>query len=281
MDEPAPASNAALPRRSAIRFLAASGLVGAVWGTGLSALYGNRPASVTVAGENDWQLTLAESTRSRAAILMGAPDQELADTLTRMMGSFRQRIDLVIGPVEALAALPDGYRGRWNVQRTIALSGAEAASSVGATSTLSSPTRIALGSQLSLLLSPVIHGTSTDTGEADDTPVRWIVSAVAYGAIIRIGAQLEDIVALNAGPTAMTIAPGGDLRMVWEFDPTSGIAVNNNHVPDDVIRADDCDPTGPRWLVSVFPEDYSRLTFLERGVGLPTWARPVRFLESQ
>lgn len=280
MDEPAP-SNGALPRRSAIRFLAASGLVGAVWGTGLSALNANRPASVTVAGENDWQLTLAESARSRAAILMGAPDRELADTLARMMGSFRQRIDLVIGRADALAAFPNGYRGRWNVQRTIVLGGAGAGSSAGATSTITSPTRITLGSQLSILLSPVIQDTSTDTGEADDTPVRWIASAGAYGGVIRIGAQLEDIVALNAGPTAMTIAPGGDLRVLWAFDPTSGIAVNNNHVPEDVIRADDSDPSSTHWLVSIFPEDFSRLTFLERGVGLPTWARRVRFLESQ
>ncbi len=280
MDEPAPSSRA-LPRRSAIRFLAASSLVGAVWGTGLSAMYANGPASLTVAGDNDWQLTLAESARSRAAILMGAPDRELADTLTRMMGSFRQRIDLVIGHVDALAAFPDGYRSRWNVQRTIVLGGAGAGSSAAATSTITTPTRIALGSQLSILLSPVIQSTSTDTGEADDTPVRWIVSAVAYGGVIRIGAQLEDIVALNAGPTAMTIAPGGDLGVFWAFDPTSGIAVNNNHVPDDVIRADESDPAGSHWLVGIFPEDYSRLTFRERGVGLPTWARPVRLLESQ
>lgn len=274
MDKHTP-SPSAVPRRSALRFLAASGLAGATWGTGFAMLNADRAASVTVAGDKDWQLTVAESRSSRAVVLMGQPDGQIEDTLARMMGAFRQRIDLVIGGADALAFLPQGYGSRWNVQRTIVLGDAVAGSTVIDTGTTNLPARIALGARLSILLSPVLHGAWSDNGEGEHVPDRWIVSIMARGAIVRVGSRLEDIVALNAGPTAMSVAPSGDLRLLWTFDPTSGIAVNNAHVPDDVVTSHE---SPRRWLVGVFPEDFSRFTFLDRSVALPAWARPVEFL---
>lgn len=268
-------SSTTVARRSVLRLLVGSGFVGATWGTGFAALNGNRPPSATIAGDNDWQLTVIESGRSRAAILMGEPDRPVGDTLSRMMGSFRQRIDLVIGTAEALEALPADYRGRWHVQRTVILGGSTARSLAARTGSIARPLLIALGSRLSLLAYPVVEGQWTRASASDSMPDRWLITVRANGATVRLGARLEDIAAMSLDPTAVTVAPRGELQTVWAMDSTTAIAVNNTHVPKDVFSSLDSGDGRPRWLVAVFPNDFTRLAFVEGGIGLPDWARPV------
>ncbi len=272
-------SPTAVARRPMLRWLVGSGLVGAVWGTGFAALSGNRQPTATIAGDDDWQLTLIESGRSRAVVLLGTMQDPVGDTLSRLMGSFRQRIDLVIGSADALAALPANYRGRWQVQRTLVLGG-DTKSLALETGAVASPTSIALGPRLSLQMSPMVpRGWSNAAGPLDKE-TRWVITLRANSASIRLGAQLEDIATLGAGPAAVTIAPAGDVRAIWTIDPSTAIAVNNAHVPMDVISTADVPARNARLLVPVFADDFCRFSFVDDGIRLPYWARTVRFRDA-
>ena len=264
-------------RRSVLRWIVGSGLLGAIWGTGFAALSATRQPSATVAGDDDWQVTLIESGRSRAVVLLGTLEDPVGDTLSRMMGSFRQRIDLVIGDANALTALPSDYRGQWRVQRTVVLGSSAPRSHTPETSSITSPTLIALGSRLSIQLSPMVKSGWSDARPPLDEPIRWVVTARANGAIIRLGARLEDIAAMSAGPAAVTVAPAGEIRAIWSVDALATIAVNNSQVPRDLISSVDAGAKRGRLLVSVFPDDFCRFTFVDGGIRLPYCARSVRF----
>ena len=276
MVDPAPLKTV-VARRSVLRWIAGSGFLGAIWGTGFTALGAYRQATATIAGDNEWQVLLFESGRSRAVVLLGTLDEPVGNTLSRMMGSFRQRIDLVIGDADALTALPADYRSRWQVLRTIVLGSDTPGSRTARTISITAPTSIALGTRMSLLVSPMVERGWSDTRTPPDEPIRWVVTAQANGAIVRFGARLEDIGITSPGPAAVTVAPAGDPRAIWSFDAMTSIAVNNSQVPRDLLSDGDAEANRAPRLVSVFPDDLCRLTFIAGGVRLPYWARSVRF----
>lgn len=276
--EPRPESGA-ISRRSALRMMAGSGIAGAAWGTGFTALSGIRRASATIAGANDWQVTLIESGRSRALFVVGIPDASLGDTLARMMGSFRQRIDLIVGSSTALERLPSSYRSRWNVQRTIVLGGTETRSLSARTASIAWPKVIELGQRLTISIVPVIRGQWMNGEQPLGAQARWIVSAEGNGSTIRLAERLEDIAGMIDEPSTVVIAPSGDLRGMWAFDPSSAIAVNSDHIPQDVTTSPDHSVQGGHWLVSVFANDFAHLALTDRGVGLPHWARSIEFID--
>jgi len=276
-----PAKSATLSRRSALRLIVGSGIVGGSWGTGFTALNGIRPPSATVCGSGDWQLTLFESGRSRSLVLMGIPDPSIDDTLTRVMGSFRQRIDIVIGAPGALKPLAGRYWSRWNVQRTIML-GVDAARPLTARSaSIAFPAEIHLSDKLTVSLIPANRGRWRMDEQPLDSLDRWIISAEANGSTVHLAEQLEDIASSGLGPSAVTIAPSGDLGAFWSSNPASAVAVNNDHVPRDVITSPPQGNRGGSWLVPVYPEDVAHFAFEETGVGLPQWARSVQFSDRQ
>lgn len=268
----------AMTRRTAFRVMIGSGVVGAALGTGISALSGFREPSATFAGEDEWQITLIESGRIRALLLIGIAEGSIDETITRMMGSFRQRIDLVIGTPHALAPLDPTFRSRWKVLRTVVLDSGGGRSRSSEIMPVTSPVSIDLGARLRISLTPVIYHLWR-LGEESAASQRWIVSASSNGSTVRMAERLEDIAATSLGPAALVVAPRGDLRKVWSFSPASAIAVNGDQVPPDVVRGSADGAGGERWLVSVFPEDLSRVTFLDHAVGLPTTGRRVQFID--
>lgn len=266
-------------RRSVLRFLAGTGFIGGAWGAGFTALNAFRPPSATICGKDEWQLTLVESGRSRALVLMGVPDDTIEETLTRMMGSFRQRIDLVIGTAATLHPLGAKYRSWWNVQLTIILEGDGTPSTSPATATIVSPTLLSLGPQIAISLTPVSSG-RWKMSEHSMNQQSWIASVAANGSTIQLAERLDDFMRLPLGPSAVMTAPGGDLRAVWSIQPECAIAMNSDHVPTDLVTAPDNGAQDRRWLVPVFPDDFTQLAFLDHGIGLPDWARSVQYIES-
>ena len=255
-------------RRATLGMLLGTGVVGAAWGTWFTALNGVRSPSATVVGADEWQLTLIEAGRCRVVIMLGTPDQSIGETLALVMGSFRQRIDMVIGAPASLNRLPPGYRDRWNVQSTIVLGGAAAQSLAGRRGSITSSTLVRLGSRLQLSLTPVIRNRWNASGASAAVPDRWIVSVESNGSTICLAEQLEDIAGASTTPFAVTVAPQGDLLVAWSRNPMSAIAINNDHVPPEAITSGQDVPGGRRWLVAVFRDDPVHLAFVENGVKL-------------
>lgn len=266
-------------RRATLGMLLGTGVIGAAWGTGFTALNGVRSPSATVVGADEWQLTLIEAGRCRVVIMMGTPDQSIGETLALVMGSFRQRIDMVIGAPAPLNRLPPGYRARWNVQNTIVLGGAATQIFTGKRGSITSPTLVRLGSRLKLSFTPVIGNRWRASDASAGVPDRWIVSVESNSATICLAERLEDIAAASATPFAVAVAPQGDLRGAWSRNPLSAIAINNGHVPPAAITSGQEAPGGRRWLVAVFRDDPVHLAFVGNGVELPDWARSVRFTD--
>lgn len=272
-------NSGSVSRRSALQLLVGSACVGAAWGTGLTALSNVGGPSATLCGHDDWQLILIECGRSRALVLMGIPSETIDETLTRMMGSFRQRIDLVIGAPTAIEQLPSEYRSRWNVQRTVVLGGADTGSLLAETASIASPVGIDIDSRLNVSLIPVIEDQWKVTDRLMGSVDRWIVSAHANGSTIRLAEQLEDLQDTIGGSTAVAVAPRGNLRSYWSFNPDSAVAINGDHVPEDVITSPESNVQDRFWLVSVFPDDITHLKFMDQGVAVPEWARSVQFID--
>lgn len=118
------------------RAIAAYGIGGAAlgtaWAAGLSLASSRGDSTLEVIGSKKAQFALLNTRRFRALFVIGSPDSELQENISRLTGMFRPRLDLVVGSRSGIDTIGTTFAESHQVARTIALDDPFGASDPGA-----------------------------------------------------------------------------------------------------------------------------------------------------
>lgn len=225
---------------------------------------GRQAPSVSVIGDDDWQIALIDADNRRLLAVLGEPPDTVFAGLSWMMGLFRQRLDVLIATGSTVERVWPTLRARWNAASAIAVD--EEGLRLTVTQRRGSTFSFELG-DLSLVVESR-RGGAWQAGDIDSR-IAWSVTAERATHRLVLAPTFEDC-ADAAGHAAVIIAPVGDPTRVLARLRPAAIAANA-----DVFGGTEpwtaLEVTTAR-IVRVFPDDIARFTMRHDGVSLPDWA---------
>lgn len=256
-----------LKRRNLISTLAAGAVLGGIWGAAFPALATESRPTLAVVGHRSAQLILIDSSKARALVMVGHPDDQLLDALPAMMTVFRQRIDLIIGSQDALEQHAISIRDRWSIQHAIAFQEKSALPTLAMPTTVASNTvSIALGTDMSLNCLVGHRGEWSASGSGGGDPL-WAIHVTHPVAEISIAPSVGALEAAGTPPADVLIVPEPASTRPDRFGTSQAIAVNyDSDVADEEV------PEGLR-VTRVFPRDIARFVFEDDKLRLPPWSK--------
>ncbi len=262
------------------RTIAAYGIGGAAlgtaWAAGLSLASSRGDSTLEVIGSKKAQFALLNTRRFRALFVIGSPDSELQENISRLTGMFRPRLDLVVGSRSGIDAIGTTFAESHQVARTIALDDPFGASDPGADfASIPSDLKAKLPQGLEL----GIHTIATGGWDRRRTERRsWFVEIRCGEIVCCMGPSLEDIATYGPIGPPLALAPTGDLQFSARRLGGSVIAINA-----DETNEGDFDPMAdgpPIRLTRIHPRDTAVFSLSAEGLGIPSWTEDRGILPS-
>lgn len=251
------------------RIFAGSVLAAAIGGSAVAASVGRSEPRLMVVGEDQWQIALLLTSRTRVLLLIGDASRDTITAVPLLLSAMRQRIDVVVGSAPSLEWLPSGFRQRWMVRRTIVWPDEPdtPAPMMNSNVTLHLPQDV----RLTVSTSP-LHHWATESGSSTRVATS-LVTLTRGNSIVAIGSQLEAIAALGPPTTAVAIAPGGSIDELVRHHPAPAICINADEArdQDNFLRVANENGEAIRSLVRIFPEDVAVLFLSPDEVSIPKW----------
>jgi hypothetical protein len=254
-----------LSRRGLIATITGGSILGGIWATAFPALAMENRPTLALVGHRGAQLMVLDSSRARALILVGEPDDTLMSMLPAIMTVFRQRIDLMIGPGVVLAQHAGMLASRWSIERAITLGQAAPGEALAIpTTVLAGTIRLNLGAETTIVCR-VGHRDEWKSDPPERASLFWTLTISHPGGAVTIAPDPLSLEVAAAPPATLLISPDIPPEEAVRRAPAEAFACNYD--TDTIDRAGD---TG-KPLTRVYPEDIARFVFDASGIRLPPW----------
>lgn len=240
--------------------------LGSLWSCGLVFATHRREPTIEVIGADEAQIALISVGKVRALVLMGQPPRRVLNRLNALTGTFRPRIDLLIGSRSGIDLLGAAFQHQRHVARAFAL---DDDSAPGGNTPLTSPPvmNARLSSEVTMSIRPLtMRGWDTTTSERRS----WLVTVQRGNHVAVLGPNIDDVAMFGPANPALAIGATGNIAFAARKLPSTAIAFNADGVSED--RLGPPAETAQRYLVRIHPGESAVFTFTRTGIRLPTWA---------
>ncbi|MGC4106030.1 MAG: hypothetical protein QM753_06705 [Thermomicrobiales bacterium] len=250
-------SGTTMNRRSAIVAGVLGATTGALWVGGFTWLIRRHDPTLEVIGRGDDLMALLDTGSFRALIVVG---QGRPDRIGTLLGTFRRRVDMVIGSQVGIAALGDARIERLGITQALVLDVPSGVKSLPATE---EPGPAVLHADLLngmvLTIGTFPQGAWQQDREASQV---WTVTIARGEHRCAIAPNLAVLSDHAESGVVVGIGAKGDLDHLWDMLRTPLIAVNANRYPkpDSTVQG--------MTSFRIFPNDPLTFTFSKDGIAV-------------
>jgi len=247
--------------------------LGSLWSCGLAFAMRQRDPTIEVIGADDAQVALISVDRVRVLVLMGSPSRSVRDHLNGLIGTFRPRIDLLVGSRSGIDLLGAEFQRQRHVSHTLALD--DDSAPYNGTPLPTSP---ALSARLSSAVTLSIRTLTMRGWNTTLTERRsWIVIVQRDSHVAVLGPNIDDVAMFGPANPALAIGATGSIAFAARKLPASAMGFNADGISED--RLGPPSGTAQRHLVRIHPGESAVFTLTNTGVRLPSWAERRSILE--
>ncbi|MGB3304954.1 MAG: hypothetical protein WBA63_02135 [Thermomicrobiales bacterium] len=253
-------------RRQLLGSVLSGASLGSVWSCGLAFAMRRRDPTIEVIGADDSQVALISVERVRVLVLMGSPSRSVRDHLDGLIGTFRPRVDLLIGSRSGIDLLGPEFQRQRHVSHKLALD--DDSAPYNGTPLASPPvlsTRLS-GDVTMSIRTLTMRGWNTTSTERRS----WLVIVQRGNHTAVLGPNIDDVAMF--GPATPTLALGatGSIAFAARKLPATALGYNADGISEDRLGA--LSGTAQRHLVRIHPGESAVFTISNAGVRLPSWA---------
>lgn len=253
--------------RRTVIFSGIGGLAAGGWWATVFAWFAKvRAPIVEVIGRGESQLVLLDTGPSRLLVIIGTETDGVLENFPRLMGLFRQRIDVLLISESMLAAMSPKMRQRWTFDSVLALPARETGLPPRSDASIRDPIELSLSAAVQLRCIPHYR----DAWFGFDAPQSWRIEIERFGHVIAVAPSIDELASVPSGPFALAIAPSGSIQLASRKTVASSLALNAREIDnqeDEAIEG--------MTLTRIFNEDVARFEMHQEGIRLPQWAKRV------
>ncbi|MEJ7837297.1 MAG: hypothetical protein WKF81_00655 [Thermomicrobiales bacterium] len=244
--------------RRAVIGSAVGTLAGGSWSLSFLSLAKVRRPRIEVIGREASQLVLLDTGQERVLIYSGPFDEQLSEGLVDLLGSLRQRIDILLATETNLVLGATTIRQRWTISQTMSLPELSPVGSPSANIAIRHPLTIGLANDVALTCIPHIRYQTSAIG----TDPGWRIEIARGSQTLAIAANLDQLTSVPCGPFTLVITPTGSIDLAQRKSYTNAYALNDGQVDPKLINV---------MHSRIFERDVARFELGTDEMGLPGW----------
>lgn len=244
--------------RRAVTGSAVGAVTGSLWSLSFLSLAQVRRPRIEVIGRDRSQLVLLDTGPQRVLVVSGPYDELLGEGFVDLMGSLRQRIDILLATETALKSGANAIRQRWNISQTVSLPELAPVGSPFANLAVRHPISIVLANNVTMTCLPHTRYQTSVIG----TDQGWRIEIARGSQVLAIAANLDHLTSVPCGPFSLVIAPSGSIDLAHRKSYTAAYALNDGHIDSTVTNV---------MQTRIFERYVARFELGAGAIGMPGW----------